>query len=222
MANTLLRDKTRALRSNGLSLNEIVARLNAPKSTVRYWCKDITLSKNQLMRIHKKQELGGVVAAEKLRKKRISLIQSLINEGAKEVGRLSPRELLLVGAALYWAEGYRKGDGEFGFTNSDPGMVRLTLRWLMKCCSVEKKRIKLRVCINSQHKNRSSAVHRFWSKTTGIPLTQFSSPTFIKVGNQKKYLNTSNYMGTLRIKVQRGTNLRRKIMGWIDGIARNS
>ena len=220
MANVLVRDKARLLRSDGASLDEIVLQLQVPKSTVRYWCRDIVLSQSQQRRIFEKQKMSGKEAAERVRQKRIVLIERLRKEGAKQIGRLSAKELLLAGTALYWAEGYRKGDGEFGFTNSDPTMIRFIIRWLKECCKVEADRIHARICINAIHKNRMKEVKEFWIEATGLPEDQFSKPTFINVVSKKRYWNSNQYFGTLRVKVRRSTDLRRMVMGWIEGLAR--
>lgn len=222
MANTLLRDKARAFRSRGASLNELALRFRIPKSTIRYWCRDIVLSDQQQQHLFQKQKLGGILAAERIRQKRIQITQRLQKEGRGEVGELSPRELFLVGAALYWAEGYRKGDGEFGFTNSDPEMIRLIIRWLVDSCGISRRDVHLRVCVNIAHKGRLARIHESWSQVTGMPRDQFSSPTLIKVMSKKRYLNNETYFGTLRIKVRRSTNLRRKIMGWIEGLTKTA
>lgn len=219
MADTLLRDKARVLRSRGASLNEITHRLKVPKSTVRYWCRDIELSDAQQQQIFHKQKLGGIKAAELMRRQRLLRTRQLVNQGKKEIGRLSPRELLLIGAALYWAEGYRKGDGEFGFTNSDPSMVKFMVRWLKEACGVQKDRIHLRLCLNAAHRPRVDEIEKFWAEVTRIPRSQFSKPTLIRARHKKQYLNPSAYFGMLRIKVRQSTNFRRKIVGWIEGIS---
>ncbi|MDZ4285720.1 MAG: hypothetical protein U1A23_02210 [Candidatus Sungbacteria bacterium] len=170
----------------------------------------------------KKQKIGGLIAAEKLRKRRIEQTKRLLNEGVKEIYGLTPRELFLVGVALYWAEGYRKGNEEFGFTNSDPRMIKLMIRWLQEACDIPKERLRLRVCINVIHKKRLHAIKKFWSELTAVSLNQFSKPTLIKVSNKKKYVNSSQYFGTLRVKVLKGTVFRRKVMGWLEGIARDA
>lgn len=220
MAKTLLRDTVRKFRLNGASLKELSQRLKVPKSTVRYWCRDIVLSDRQQQRLFEKQKLGGIRAAERLRRQRILLTKQLRAEGMREIGKISRRERLLIGAALYWAEGYRKGDGEFGFTNADPNMAKFMLRWLRQACGVAPERIHLRICINAVHRRRFATVQKFWLDVTGIPISQFSKPTFIRLRSRKQYLNASEHFGTLRIKVRRSVNLRRKISGWIEGIAR--
>ncbi len=136
MANSLSRDKAITLRKSGKSLNEITKSLAVPKSTVRYWCRDIVLSQKDLKRLAERHKLGGLLTAENRRKERLLKIETLKEEGMKEIGNLSKRDLFLAGVALYWAEGYRKGDGEFGFTNSDPRMIKLILKWLTETCGV--------------------------------------------------------------------------------------
>lgn len=220
MANTLLRDQARVLRARGASLNDITRRLKIPKSTIRYWCRDVVLTSAQQRKLFRRQALGGIRAAEKMRRRRLNLIKQLTEEGKREIGDVSKRELLLIGIALYWAEGYRKGDGEFGFTNSDPKMIQLMTHWLHSACGIEKYRIHLRVCINVSHQKRIRAIQKFWSKTTGIPSSQFSKPTFIHARGKKTYLNPKIYFGTLRVKVRRSVNLRRKILGWIKGVVK--
>lgn len=219
MADTLIRDRVRVLRTQGTSLNELVTKFGVPKSTIRYWCRDIALTHVQLKRLFQKQKLGGIRAAEKLRKRRLLLTRELTEEGKKEVGKLSPRELLLVGAALYWAEGYRKGDGEFGFTNSDPNMIQFVIKWLRLACDVLPDRIHARICINEMHKRRLRTIKEYWSKITKIQPNHFSHATLIHTGAKKRYLNPSKYHGALRIKVRKSVNLRRKITGWIHGLA---
>ncbi len=221
MARTLLRDKVRNLRLKGKSLNEITGLLKVPKSTVRFWCRDISLTKAQRQRLSKKQRIGGILAAEKLRNERIKLTKHLFDEGIRETGTLSKRELFLVGVALYWAEGYQKGDGEFGFTNANPKMIVLIISWLQRACGVNREKIHLKICINSVHRHRLKEIRRFWSKITDIPTYQFDKPTLIKLNNKKLYQNSSEYFGTLRIKIYQSTNLKRKIMGWIEGLARS-
>lgn len=44
---------------------------------------------------------------------------------AKEIGRLSKRDLLILGCALYWAEGNKKERWSVRFCNSDPEIISL-------------------------------------------------------------------------------------------------
>ena len=219
MAHTLIRDNARVLRKRGKSLNEITKQLGVPKSTVRHWCRDIVLTESQQKHLFGKQKMGAIMSAERLRDKRIAVTKQLVKEGRDEIGSINLRELKLIGSALYWAEGYRKGDGEFGFTNSDPAMIVLILKWLVDVCDIDPERIHIRICINTSHQKRILEIKKYWIKVTHLPASQFSNPTLIKVISKNAYINSSEYFGTLRVKVRKSTNLRRKILGWIDGVA---
>ena len=81
----------------------------------------------------------------------------------KRVGSFSERDLLVVGTALYWAEGSKKGVNRFTFVNSDPAMIRLMCEWLEKIIGVSKTDLYPRVAINSIHEPRIGTGGNFWS-----------------------------------------------------------
>lgn len=134
------------------------------------------------------------------------------------VGKLSNRDRYIAGLALYWSEGYKHKGEETGFTNSDPKMIVFFIRWVADFYSIGKERLILRVSINKIHRRRIKDVERYWSKVTNVPLTQFTKTSLIKSSLKKKYANHSVHFGTLRVKVRRGTDLRRKILGSIKQI----
>jgi len=154
-------------------------------------------------------------SAEK-RLARISKEARLRAEGMKEVGRLSRRDYFIAGLALYWGEGYKSLGQEVGFTNSDPAMILFFIRWLSKCYGITQDRLILRVSINILHIHRVKEVERYWSRLAGIPLSQFTKISLIKSISKKRYANESVHYGTLRVKVRRGTDLRRKILGSVE------
>ena len=109
-----------------------------------------------------------------------------------------------------------EGMKEVGFTNSDPAMILFFIRWLSKCYGITQDRLILRVSINILHINRVKEVERYWSRLTGVPLSQFTKISLIKSISKKRYANESVHYGTLRVKVRRGTDLRRKILGSVE------
>ncbi len=225
MARIKEKNKALRLRLEGKSINEIALGLNIAKSTVSLWCRDVKLGPSQIKRLAGRQEKGSYRGRmrflEKLRRQRIKETTSLQKEGEKEVGILSRRNLFLVGIALYWSEGYTYTGGEqVGFTNSDPKMILLMLRWFKEICGIPIHDITLQIKINKSHKNRIRKIEDYWATLTGVPNDQFNKTVLIKSRARKVYSNPETYYGTLRITVRRGTRLRRKIMGWISGLAR--
>ncbi len=134
--------------------------------------------------------------------------------GGGDLGKMSDRDLFMLGLGLYWGEGYKRGSQECGFTNSDPKIIRTILRWFNVCYDIEISRVAARLTINSLYKEEESRLLQFWSKETGIPKDQFARSTFITgYGNPSR--DGETYTGTLRLKIRNGTSLRRRILASI-------
>jgi len=225
MARFIEKSKALKLRKKGRSINEIATKLNIAKSTVSLWCRNIQLGPEEIERLAKRQESGSYKGRmkflERIRKERIKEVALLRKQGIKEIGKLSKRDLFIGGVAMYWSEGYTYSGGEqVGFTNSDPKMILFMLKWFKEICKVPNSRFSFQVKINKIHKNRIKEIENYWSKLIRIPLDQFNKTVLIKSKSQKVYPNPSVYFGTLRTTVLRGTQLRRKIHGWIEGLAK--
>lgn len=224
MAKPKLRQKARQLRQQGLGVKTIAHKLGVSSSTVSLWCRDIQLTPQQIKELERRAHdpFYGRRLENVLRQKqeRLKKIEKLKNEGIKEIGKLTPRELFITGVALYWAEGFKK-DRRLGFANSDPKMIKFFLNWLIKSCKVPKENIRLRVGLNISHKNRIEEVEKYWSKLTGISLNQFQKPFFQKFIWKKEFPKPEEYFGVLRIRANKQLALFRKIHGWIEGLKLN-
>src|SRR3989344_959689 len=94
-----------ALRIKGKTYGEIRKAFGIPKSTQSSWFKKLELPKSAIKILQKKQRTG-LIALGEFNKSR-TLANQLENESIrlkyeKIVSRLSDRELMLVGASLYW------------------------------------------------------------------------------------------------------------------------
>jgi hypothetical protein len=109
--------QARQLRRAGLPLAEIAAALGVSKSSVSLWVRDVEFT-------------GPVVRSARgrrrdpnaLQRRKQGEIERLLEEGRARVGRLSEREFLVAGVALYAGEGTKR-DGAVRFANSDPRMI---------------------------------------------------------------------------------------------------
>jgi predicted transcriptional regulator len=175
--------EARRLRKKGKGIKEIAKLLKVSPASVHQWCLDIKLTSLQRKRLDEKSyralQTGRKTAAQNQRKKRLKEIRELKKTGIKMINKLNKREFFLTGVALYWAEGFKK-DSRLGFANSDPKMVKFFLKWLTRSCGVPTGNIRLRVGLNISHKNRVEEVENYWTKQTGIPLSQFQKPFFQK------------------------------------------
>jgi len=137
----------------------------------------------------------------------------------KDIGKLSRRDLFVAGASIYWSEGSTsQSNEEVSFVNSDPKMVLLMRRWFQEICGVDNPRFIIQVRVNKLHRKRVGEIERFWSRLSGIPASQFSKTILIQ-SKVKKIYSDNNYYGTIRLKVRTAVQLRRKINGWIEGLA---
>lgn len=222
MAKSELRLKAREMRTKGRSIRDISKALGIAKNTASIWSRDIILSVEQLEKLKKSMlrggELGRVKGAIVQKKRRLELINKCNEEGINTLAKLSKREFLMAGIALYWAEGSKK-NGKLSICNSDPYLIKFMLNWLKENFGIEKEKISLRVGINEIHRDRDKIVKKYWSKLTGIPLTQFSKTSFKKFPVHKVYKNYNEHFGTLTVLVLKPGVLYYKILGLIRGLS---
>src|SRR5688572_10368152 len=112
MAKSEKKIRARTLRRKGQSIKSIARELEVSQGSVSLWCRDIILTDKQISILEKNatDPYYGKRLQNSLKQQglRLEKTERLKDEGMSEVGELSKRELLLVGIALYWAEGYKK------------------------------------------------------------------------------------------------------------------
>lgn len=213
--------KAESLRHQGISIKEISRTVGVSQSTVSRWCSDIILSTDQQSILENKRKEAGAKALAPWIQRNRELKKKDIDEqnkqGVRDISHITKRDLFMLGLGLYWGEGYKRGSQEWGFTNSDSDMIRVILVWLNKYYGISIERIIARLTINLRYKNQTKRLMNTWAHETGIPISQFGRPTFISGYNGSK-LNERTYLGTLRIKVRRGTSLRRRILASIEEV----
>jgi transcriptional regulator with XRE-family HTH domain len=213
--------RARELRKKGLSIKNIASQLDVSPSSVSLWTRDIILTPEQYKKLEEnaRNPLYGkrLDYINKVKRRTNKKIKKLRIEGIKEIGKLSKRELFLVGAALYWSEGFKK-NSQVGFSNSDPGMINLFIKWLQMIFDYDYKDLSVRVTLNISHKHRIKEIERYWSDITGIPLKNFRKPFYQRVKWKKYYRNPNEYYGLLRINVLKSKDFLRKIYGYIEGL----
>ncbi len=172
------------LRLKGKSYSEIYKVLSVPKSTLSGWFKNVILSENArerlaLRAIHQGAEV--FIKRNKLQTHKARARACLAHaNGKNEIPPLTPHDLKIVGAALYWAEGYKRPrvregkertEHPISFVNTDPEMVRIFIRFLTETMCIEKDAITLSMRLYP-HINEAAAIE-YWMQTTGLLRTQF-------------------------------------------------
>lgn len=117
--------KIKDLREIGYSINEIVAALNIPKTTVWHHVKEVKVKEEFLPALKSKR--GGS------KERRLKAIEKSITE-AKEI--LNNKKVYAsILSMLYWAEGNKES---CVFTNTDPKMIRIFINAMEKCFNISK------------------------------------------------------------------------------------
>ena len=224
MAKNLEKEKAVELRKKGLSYSEILDKISVAKSTLSLWLRSVGLSKRQKQRLTEKKLAAMKRGWKACHIKRVLMTQKIKSKAKEEVGRLTKKDVWLIGIALYWAEGskekkYRPGSG-VQFSNSDPAMIKIFLSWLLKVIKIPKEKIDFDIYIHESHKNNTNRVINYWSDCTIFSRDNFKHIYFKKnkIKTKRKNIGES-YYGLLRIRVKKSSDLNRKIQGWIDGIS---
>lgn len=213
-----------ALREVGASYREIQAKLGiSSRGTLSYWFKDLVLTKGAQKRLEKnaaKATRVGFTSFNANRKLRIATADDEAYASGKVfVGTLSKRELLLLGAALYWGEGTKSGGvgrtPRLVFTNSDPKMIETFMHFALHGLGVPLDRISGE--LHLYQSIDADTAKKYWSHITSIPVERFWS-TYLqsRASAGKRPTNRLPY-GTLAIRIP-GRLYMARIRGMMDGL----
>jgi len=210
------KEKARALRKKGYSLNQIVKEEKFSKASVSIWVRDIVLTKKQKKKISKRGR-----SVESIEKRRINRLfneqckrQTIIDEAKKDFSSISLEELKIIGIILYLGEGAKTNKGTVSVANSDPAVIKIMVRFLKEVCKVPEN--KLHGHIHTFEHANVELTEKYWSKTTGIPRKQFYK-TYIKPSSASLQKRKTLPFGTFDLSVS-NTKLFLTIMGWIERI----
>lgn len=212
--NNSRRQLARSLRNGGYSYSEIQKFVSVPKATLNLWLNDIKLSDAQLERLVKKRAEASIVGVKRRTENVLKAIEEIQTSAAKEIGKISKRELWLMGVMLYW-KNRNQGDVRKGvrFVSSDPDLVNIFIKWLKEVGQLSEEEILFDILARPERskdrKLRQEKVINFWSETTGFSRGHFSR--IYKHNNRAEN-------GILQIRVRSSSMLARQLSGWIKGI----
>ncbi|MET7388016.1 hypothetical protein ACFYPT_27775 [Streptomyces sp. NPDC005529] len=217
-----LRARARELRLQGWTYDRIQIELGCSKSSISLWVRDLPRPERrdptEQAKLAARKRWEHELAFRDEDRKRTKATAS------HEIGAMSRQELLVAGAALYWAEGtkdkpYARRE-TVAFVNSDPGVIRFYLAWLA-LVGIEPERLQYRVMIHATAE--VDAAERFWAELVGVDVTEFQKTT-IKKHNPKTVRKNvgDNYRGCLVIRVTKSAELYRRIEGWWSGMVESA
>jgi lambda repressor-like predicted transcriptional regulator len=208
------------LRRLGYSYALISQKTNIAKSTLNYWLKNIPYKPNRIVK--KRIEESVDKSSKILHQRKVLRDKIAFDIGFREVGKITKRDLFMIGLGLYIGEGTKNKTQMVRIVNSDPKVIKLAISWLKKIFNITKKN--LRVSVHMYPDMNLEETLNFWSKTTKIPLSQFRKTQIDRRLNKSaKNLKKLKY-GTVQITVfsggdsKKGVYLFHRILGNIESI----
>ena len=207
------------LRKGGYSYSEIKKFCPVPKSTLSYWFRNIKLSEPQLARLEKKRIEAAQRGSKSKTLKTSKAIEEIQKKSAKDIGKISKKELWLMGTVLYWRERLlNKNDSDLKkgvrFTSSDPHLIKLFLKWLVDIGGIKDEEISFDIFIGKVRntgKNKQNLLNEavdYWADITGFSKANFS----------RYYILKKTKHSLLRVRVKASSMLARQISGWVTEI----
>ncbi|MFC8566798.1 hypothetical protein ACFUIW_13680 [Streptomyces sp. NPDC057245] len=214
-----MRDRARELRLQGWTYDRIQVELGCSKSSISLWVRDLPKPER---RKRTREEASAIARRgwEATLRAREESRQQTRRQAATEMGKLTDRELFVVGVALYWAEGckskpYSRRE-RVSFVNSDPDVISLFMDWL-RLLGVDPASVRFAVQI---HESADvTGAESYWARHVGVSTADLMKTTLKRHNPRTNRKNTSeSYRGCLRIDVRDGAELYRRIEGWWYGI----
>lgn len=212
-----LKEKAINYRKRGYSYNMISEKLMIAKSTLSGWLQEIPYNPNK--EVIKRIGLARVKSAEFKRNQKMTNILKMKKLAKKELGKLTKRDLWLLGIGLYLGDGTKTNES-VQVINSDPKIIKLAIKWFRKVCGLKTKNFN--IVIHTYPDNNINSTINYWSRITGIPKKQFGKTQIDKRTNKSNKKKGMLPYGTAHIKIRArgkkefGTSFHRRIMGWIE------
>lgn len=213
------------MRLVGKTYGEIRNSFGIPKSTLSTWFSKLEISKKAQKLLYSKRKNGYLKLVEFNKIRTLNIIKE--NEDIRldfqsRVRKLNNRELMLLGAALYWGEGYKNFTFNkktaypyVCFGNSDPQMIVIFLNFMERILDIPRDKVRTQVMIYP-NLNPKSAVD-YWQAVTQIPKENFRYQVALSRASQQKRPKHLLPYGTLQLRVHKRREFF-KIKGLIDGI----
>ena len=133
-------EQARLLRADGMTLLDIAHRLGVSKSSVSLWTRDVDFTPLPRVRARRR-------GPNALQRRKQAEIDELLADGVARIGRLSVREFLVAGAALYAGEG-SKGYSEVKLANTNPRIIAFFCAWLRRFYDIDESRVRVQLYLH--------------------------------------------------------------------------
>lgn len=202
--NSQLREKVIRLRiQKELSYSEIRKKLGIPKSTLSGWLQEFPLSEEKILELRRKGWGKGEAARERfritMREKQELKSQKVYEEQRRRFEHFSKDAFFVAGLMLYAAEGDKKNYSRISLANTDSGIVKFFIQWMIEFIGIQKEVIKVQLHL---YENMNIAKEeKFWKEELGLEKEQFYKPAIRKLQKSSFSYKGSHRHGTCSIYV---------------------
>lgn len=180
-------DEVVSLRKRGFTLTEIAKRCNISKSTASVWLKGKDFS-SRITKLNTKR--AGEANAKRLKliattrdKERKRRYKDAVSAAKIEFTHYQQNPLFMAALSAYVASGDQKDDRVIRFSHSSMELHRLFIKFSQQFMGIDKAQIHL--WLQMYHGVSEEKLMKIWSKSTGIPYTQFYKNHFVNKNNKK-------------------------------------
>ena len=205
-----IRNEARALRAeHRLSLDDISARLNLPRTTVYYWIKDIKVTDVPRPR---KQTPGQLAGSKAMQAKYAAIRQAAYDAVYSQATELLRDRDLRDFVVLYLAEGYRKDRNSVSFGNSNPRMIQFAHGCMRRLSSNPHFRYSFQYHADQD----PSELKQFWAACLGIDPDSIKAIPKTNSGHLKGRRFACEY-GVFQVQVG-DTDFRARLQALMDAV----
>jgi hypothetical protein len=211
----ILHQQATELRDNGYSYNMIKKKLGVSISTQSNWFANRPFTPNP--ELLERVKSGSMKNGQLRHNEKVANIDKALRSAAKEIGKLSKRDLWMIGLGLYMGEG-SKSIESVRIVNSDPDIIRFAMRWFREICKLENDNFAL--SLNLYPDSNEDEAIKYWSKITNLTRANFKKTHVDERSNKMRIHANKLPYGTLQVRINangdksKGVALFRKIKGW--------
>lgn len=188
------------LRQHGYSIPEISRECSLPKSTVSRYVKEVKILPDYYQRWLTRRNASKIMSEKNW--------QAATAKAMLMIDGISKKELVLIVAMLYWAEGSKR---DLCFSNSDPRMIRIFVSIIRDVFNVSESDIIVSLRIYNNLQKQSCL--QYWSDVTGLELNEHTSVDVL-VGSKEGKLQ----YGMCRVRVRKGGLLLKELFSIINRV----
>lgn len=214
-----LKKEAQKLRDQGYSYSLIHEELGVPQSTLSNWFKDRPFQPNN--EVLKRIKNGPLKAARIRHDLRIKQTQEIKEKATKELGVITPRDVLMAGIGLYIGEG-SKSIESVRIMNSDPEVITFAIRWFQQACGLQNQNIMVSLFLYPDSDEKTAL--EYWQRVTRLPAKNFRKTQIDTRQNKRKSAHGKLPYGTVQLRINANGNahngvvLFRRIGGWMEAI----